>query len=86
MIERLEEQENCRIWSIILVHDFSDFVYIWIKMAHTQMTRFSWPFGLVVSMGVRPVMSSRRTTPNEYTSVLSFTLPYMKYSGAKYLL
>jgi hypothetical protein len=37
-------------------------------------------------MGIRPVMSSRRTTPNEYTSVLSFTLPYMKYSGAKYLL
>ncbi len=68
------------------MHDFSDFVYIWIKMAHTQMTRFSWPFGIVVSMGIRPVMSSRRTTPNEYTSVLSFTLPYMKYSGAKYLL
>jgi hypothetical protein len=31
------------------------------------------------------VISSSSTTPNEYTSVLSFTLPYMKYSGAKYL-
>ncbi len=51
----------------------------------TQVTRFSWPLGLEVSIGVRPVMSSRSTTPNEYTSVLSFTFPYMKYSGARYL-
>ncbi len=49
------------------------------------MTRFSSPLGLEVSIGVRPVISSSSTTPNEYTSVLSFTLPYMKYSGAKYL-
>jgi hypothetical protein len=48
------------------------------------VTRFSSPLGLEVSIGVRPVISSSSTTPNEYTSVLSFTLPYMKYSGAKY--
>lgn len=51
----------------------------------TQITRFSWPLGLAVSIGIRPVMSSSRTTPNAYTSILLFTFPYIKYSGAKYL-
>jgi hypothetical protein len=35
--------------------------------------------------GFLPEMSSRRTTPKAYTSILLFTLPCMKYSGAKYL-
>jgi hypothetical protein len=36
-------------------------------------------------MGFLPVRSSRSTTPNAYTSTLSVTFPYMKYSGARYL-
>lgn len=36
-------------------------------------------------MGFRPDRSSRRTTPKAYTSTLSVTFPYMKYSGARYL-
>jgi hypothetical protein len=32
---------------------------------HTQVTTFVSPWGLVVSIALRPVISSRRTTPNE---------------------
>jgi hypothetical protein len=32
---------------------------------HTQVTKFVSPWGLVVSIALRPVISSRRTTPNE---------------------
>jgi hypothetical protein len=32
---------------------------------HTQLTKFVSPWGLVVSIALRPVISSRRTTPNE---------------------
>ena len=51
------------------------------------MTRLSWPLGDDPSllMGFRPDRSSSRTTPNAYTSTLSVTFPYMKYSGARYL-
>lgn len=53
----------------------------------THMTRLSWPLGDDPSllMGFRPDRSSSRTTPNAYTSTLSVTFPYMKYSGARYL-
>lgn len=49
------------------------------------MTRLSWPLGDPSLMGFLPVRSSSRTTPNAYTSTLSVTFPYMKYSGARYL-
>jgi hypothetical protein len=51
------------------------------------MTRLSaWPFGDVLSplMGFRPDSSSSKTTPKAYTSILSVTFPYIKYSGARY--
>jgi hypothetical protein len=51
------------------------------------MTRLSaWPFGDARSplMGFRPDSSSSRTTPKAYTSILSVTFPYIKYSGARY--
>jgi hypothetical protein len=32
---------------------------------HTQVIRFVSPWGLVVSIGLQPVISLRRTTPNE---------------------
>jgi hypothetical protein len=32
---------------------------------HTQVTKFFLPRGFVVSIALRPVISSRRTTPNE---------------------
>lgn len=53
----------------------------------THMTRLSWPLGDDPSllMDFRPDRSSSRTTPNAYTSTLSVTFPYMKYSGARYL-
>jgi hypothetical protein len=55
------------------------------KASFTHVTRLSWQFGILVSIGFFPVISSRRTTPNENTSVFSLTLPYKKYSGARYL-
>ena len=54
-------------------------------MPLTHITRLSCPFGQPVQSGFLPEMSSRRTTPKAYTSILLFTLPCMKYSGAKYL-
>lgn len=50
----------------------------------THITKLSWPLGLPEPIGFLPDNSSRRTTPKEYTSILSLTLPYMKYSGARY--
>lgn len=52
----------------------------------THITRLSWPLGHPVLMGFLPEISSRSTTPNAYTSIFSSTFPYIKYSGAKYLL
>ena len=57
--------------------------YKWMELTH--ITRLSCPFGQPVQSGFLPEMSSRRTTPKAYTSILLFTLPCMKYSGAKYL-
>lgn len=39
----------------------------------------------VLSTGLRPVISSKSMTPNEYTSDFSVSLPDEAYSGAKYL-
>lgn len=36
------------------------------------------------STGLRPVMISKRRTPNAKTSIFSSTIPCMKYSGARY--
>lgn len=38
----------------------------------------------LLSVVLIPVISSTRTTPKEYTSVLFDTLPYAAYSGAQY--
>ena len=38
----------------------------------------------VSSIVFLPVISSKRTTPNEYTSVLLESIPDSSYSGAKY--
>jgi hypothetical protein len=35
------------------------------RATHTQVTKFVSPWGLVVSITLQPVISSRRTTPNE---------------------
>jgi hypothetical protein len=35
------------------------------RAKHTQVIRFVSPWWLVVPIGLRPVISSRRTTPNE---------------------
>ncbi|CAA6655994.1 unnamed protein product [Spirodela intermedia] len=56
----------------------------WWRRRLTHMTRLPWPLEWSSLMGFRPVTSSRRTTPNEYTSIFSLTFPYMKYSGARY--
>lgn len=48
---------------------------------HTQITRLC----LDESTARRPVISSSRRTPNAKTSVFSFMIPCMKYSGAIYL-
>jgi hypothetical protein len=32
---------------------------------HTQVTKFCSPWGLLKSIALQPVISSRRTTPNE---------------------
>jgi hypothetical protein len=53
------------------------------ELAH--ITRLPLPLGPPALTGFLPEMSSRRTTPNAYTSILSLTLPCMKYSGARYL-
>lgn len=50
------------------------------ELAGTQRRRFC----LEESTGLRPVMISKRRTPNAKTSVFSSTIPCMKYSGAKY--
>lgn len=50
---------------------------------HTHMTKLSSPSGCPLLIGFRPERSSRSTTPNAKTSILSLTLPCMKYSGAK---
>lgn len=51
----------------------------------THSTRLSWPGAPFGSTGRLPVMSSRSTTPNEYTSDFSVSLPLIAYSGARYL-
>jgi hypothetical protein len=48
----------------------------------THPTRLFPPSFL--SVVLIPVISSTRTTPKEYTSVLFETLPYAAYSGAQY--
>lgn len=50
----------------------------------THLTKLSCPFGASPPIGLLPDNSSRRTTPKAYTSILSLTLPFMKYSGAMY--
>jgi len=52
---------------------------------HTHSTKLSSPKGWLASTGLRPVISSRSTTPNENTSDLSVSFPLDAYSGAKYL-
>jgi hypothetical protein len=71
----------------IIYHNFSQILVSNKKrgMTPTHITRLSWPFGQPVQSGFLPDTSSRRTTPKANTSILSFTLPCMKYSGAKYL-
>lgn len=49
----------------------------------TQSTILSSAKGRDLSMGRRPVINSRRTTPNEKTSDLSVSFPLEAYSGAK---
>jgi hypothetical protein len=51
----------------------------------THSVRHCSPLGRVMSIALRPVTSSNRTTPNEYTSNLLVTCPCCVYSGAKYL-
>ena len=48
------------------------------------MTKLSCPLGLSDEIEVLPEMSSSKTTPKAYTSTLSLTFPYIKYSGARY--
>lgn len=55
------------------------------KEKPTHSTRLSSPKGWDASTGFLPVISSRRTTPNEYTSDLAVSFPVDAYSGAKYL-
>jgi hypothetical protein len=68
--------------------------HFWCNLSHnsnekslklTHITRLSCPFGQLVESGFLPETSSRRTMPKAYTSILLFTLPCMKYSGARYL-
>lgn len=53
----------------------------------TQSTN-PWPpfvHDSVLMIGGFPVISSKSTTPNEYTSDFSVNLPLDAYSGARYL-
>jgi hypothetical protein len=59
------------------------FLYVWSFFTHS--VRHCSPLGRVMSIALRPVTSSKRTTPNEYTSNLLVTCPCCVYSGAKYL-
>ncbi len=59
------------------------FLYVWSFFTHS--VRHCSPLGRVMSIALRPVTSSNRTTPNEYTSNLLVTCPCCVYSGAKYL-
>jgi len=52
---------------------------------YTHSTRLSSPRGWDTSTGFRPVISSKSTTPKEYTSDFSVNLPLEAYSGATYL-
>lgn len=52
---------------------------------HTHCFRDCWLSSLVESMTLRPDISCIRTMPNEYTSVLTDTIPFSAYSGARYL-
>ena len=51
----------------------------------THSTRLSSPKGWDASTGLRPVISSNSTTPNENTSDFSVNFPVVAYSGAMYL-
>lgn len=53
--------------------------------SHTHWTKPSFLDESIVLIGGRPVISSRSTTPYEYTSDFSVTLPLDAYSGARYL-
>jgi len=52
---------------------------------YTHSTRLSSPKGWDTSTGFLPVISSKSTTPKEYTSDFSVNLPLEAYSGATYL-
>lgn len=54
------------------------------KEGLTQATRFCSPAGRVLSIALRPVINSRKTTPKLYTSDLTVSCPVMAYSGAQY--
>lgn len=58
---------------------------IFYFLIHTHSTKLSSPKGWDASTGLRPVISSSSTTPNENTSDLSVNFPLDAYSGAKYL-
>lgn len=57
----------------------------WETDEYTHSTRPTTPRDWDISTGFRPVISSRRTTPNEYTSDFSVNFPLIAYSGAIYL-
>ena len=60
-------------------------LWYWNGCILTHSTKLSSPKGWVGSTGLRPVISSKSTTPNENTSDLSVNFPLDAYSGAIYL-
>lgn len=71
----------------IVNQEFSQFfrnkiIYIYIYMPLTHSTRLLCPE--ILSMTLCPVISSKRTTPKEYTSVLVDNFPLSINSGAMY--
>lgn len=57
-----------------------------IRKLLTQSTMLSSAKGLALSIGRRPVINSKSTTPKEKTSDFSVSFPLEAYSGAKYLI
>lgn len=51
----------------------------WGTKNRTHVTKLCCPRGNVWSTGLRPVRSSRRTTPKLYTSLFEFSCPVMAY-------
>lgn len=54
-----------------------------MEEALTHMTKLSCPLGVSELIGFLPDINSRSTTPKAYTSIVSLTFLYMKYSGAR---